>query len=76
MKLNLSYKSIHIGAIATFYIIALLVRLYHCMLSTSILQLKQTMHFKFSQHLPQGLVLLSEHWWLCLFSNVKRNTLS
>ena len=27
MKLNLSYKNIHIGAIATFYIIALLVRL-------------------------------------------------
>jgi hypothetical protein len=27
MKQNLSYKNIHIGAIATFYIIALLVRL-------------------------------------------------
>ena len=28
MKPNLIYKNIHIGAIATFYIIALLVRFY------------------------------------------------
>ena len=56
MKQNLSYKNIHIGAIATFYVIALLVR-YISLLVVEKFPSIET----FPQHLPLGLVLLSEH---------------
>ena len=76
MKQNLIYKNIHIGAIATFYIIALLLRLISLHVVNKFPSIETSFALQIPALLATGLVPLSEHWWLCSFSNVKRNTLS
>ena len=70
------YKDIHFGAIATFYIIALLVRLITILVFNKFPSIETNYALQVSASLATGLALLSELWWLCLFSNVERNTRS
>ena len=55
MKLNLSYKNIHIGAIVTFYIIALLVRLISLFFVNKYPSIETNYAFQVSAALASGL---------------------
>ena len=55
MKLNLCYKNIHIGAIATFYIIALLVRLISLLVVNKFPSIETNYALKVSAALATGL---------------------
>ena len=55
MKLNLSYKNIHIGAIATFYIIAILVRLISLHIVNKYPSIETNYAFQVSAALASGL---------------------